>query len=250
MKRFCTGAMSFGSISREAHESLAIAMPGSQEPSRNRLYEEAAKLASLAGEKIWDPTACGNGPRQGTPLRMIVDWDAPGIDTENIQAFITAAGVVDAFWRSVVAGVINTNAGGGSLITVPLLNLAGVPGTVAGLFPWLLWRSGLTEGWIDLRTTQWLGLVPLALGVALLADEAVRISQSGGFVGCHGIITDPDSTINDPDALVEVKLGGETIEPEDVEAGTGFYEHRFVRGEIKPAIASTSGLKSSASRHG
>ena len=26
VKRFCTGAMSFGSISSEAHESLAIAM--------------------------------------------------------------------------------------------------------------------------------------------------------------------------------------------------------------------------------
>ncbi|MEN8243986.1 MAG: hypothetical protein ABFS43_03685 [Thermodesulfobacteriota bacterium] len=26
------------------------------------------------------------------------------------------------------------------------------------------------------------------------------------FVGCHGIITDPDSSINDPDALIEVSL--------------------------------------------
>jgi hypothetical protein len=26
------------------------------------------------------------------------------------------------------------------------------------------------------------------------------------YVGMHGIITDPDSTINDPDALVEVSL--------------------------------------------
>ena len=29
-----------------------------------------------------------------------------GIDTENIQAFINASGVIDAFWRSVIAGVI------------------------------------------------------------------------------------------------------------------------------------------------
>ncbi len=29
-----------------------------------------------------------------------------GIDTENTEAFITAAGVVDAFWRSVIAGVV------------------------------------------------------------------------------------------------------------------------------------------------
>jgi len=38
------------------------------------------------------------------------------------------------------------------------------------------------------------------------------------------------------DALVEVSLGGETIKPENVEAGTGFYEKRFVRGEIKPEM--------------
>jgi len=28
------------------------------------------------------------------------------------------------------------------------------------------------------------------------------------YVGLHGIITDPDNTINDPDALVEVSLEG------------------------------------------
>jgi hypothetical protein len=36
------------------------------------------------------------------------------------------------------------------------------------------------------------------------------------------------------DALVEVSLGGEKIKPEKVEAGTGFYEQRFVRKEIAP----------------
>ncbi|MBE2216009.1 MAG: hypothetical protein IAE82_19200 [Opitutaceae bacterium] len=38
------------------------------------------------------------------------------------------------------------------------------------------------------------------------------------------------------DALVEVALGGETIKPEKVEAGTGFYEQKFVRGEIRPEM--------------
>jgi hypothetical protein len=38
------------------------------------------------------------------------------------------------------------------------------------------------------------------------------------------------------DALVEVALGGETIRPEKAEAGTGFYEQKFVRNEIKPAM--------------
>ncbi len=38
------------------------------------------------------------------------------------------------------------------------------------------------------------------------------------------------------DALVEVALAGEWIQPEQVEAGTGFYEERFIRGEIEPAM--------------
>ncbi|MCL5282819.1 MAG: MG2 domain-containing protein [Planctomycetes bacterium] len=38
------------------------------------------------------------------------------------------------------------------------------------------------------------------------------------------------------DALVQVALGGQWIVPEQVEAGTGFYEERFVRGEITPSM--------------
>jgi len=36
------------------------------------------------------------------------------------------------------------------------------------------------------------------------------------------------------DALVEVALAGQWIQPEQVEAGTGFYEERFIRQEIQP----------------
>ena len=39
------------------------------------------------------------------------------------------------------------------------------------------------------------------------------------------------------DALVEVSLGGKMIKPENAEAGTGFYEQRFTRGEIKPNLS-------------
>ncbi len=38
------------------------------------------------------------------------------------------------------------------------------------------------------------------------------------------------------DALVQVALGGQWIVPEQIEAGTGFYEERFVRGEITPSM--------------
>ncbi len=40
------------------------------------------------------------------------------------------------------------------------------------------------------------------------------------FIGAHGIVTDPDTSINDPDALVEVSL---------VDKGT----HRFPQDCIK-----------------
>jgi uncharacterized protein YfaS (alpha-2-macroglobulin family) len=36
------------------------------------------------------------------------------------------------------------------------------------------------------------------------------------------------------DELVEVSLAGQEIKPEKVEAGTGFYEEKFTRGEIRP----------------
>jgi uncharacterized protein YfaS (alpha-2-macroglobulin family) len=38
------------------------------------------------------------------------------------------------------------------------------------------------------------------------------------------------------DALVQVALGGQWIVPQNIEAGTGFYEERFVRGEITPSM--------------
>lgn len=38
-------------------------------------------------------------------------------------------------------------------------------------------------------------------------DEAWE-SYMDDFIGCHGIITDPDTAINDPDALIEVSLQG------------------------------------------
>lgn len=48
------------------------------------------------------------------------------------------------------------------------------------------------------------------------------------------------------DALVQVTLGGQLIQPQHVEAGTGFYEQRFVRDEIKPAMGHIQVTKADA----
>jgi len=46
--------------------------------------------------------------------------------------------------------------------------------------------------------------------------------------------------------LVQVTLSGAAIEPEDVEAGTGFYEKRFAAGEIKPPMGEITVKKADA----
>jgi Bacterial Alpha-2-macroglobulin MG10 domain/Alpha-2-macroglobulin family len=48
------------------------------------------------------------------------------------------------------------------------------------------------------------------------------------------------------DALVEVSLGGTAVKPEKVEAGTGFYEEKFVRGEVKPELGKIAVKKTDA----
>lgn len=38
------------------------------------------------------------------------------------------------------------------------------------------------------------------------------------------------------DAIVEISLAGQKIKPENVEAGTGFYEHRYLGSEVRPEM--------------
>ena len=40
------------------------------------------------------------------------------------------------------------------------------------------------------------------------SEDEMWASYMDPFVGCHGIIVDPDTAINDPDALVEVSIDG------------------------------------------
>lgn len=51
-----------------------------QETSRDDQYALASYWASVAGQRIWDTDHCGSGPRQNVPLRMIINWDADGVD--------------------------------------------------------------------------------------------------------------------------------------------------------------------------
>ena len=102
-----------------------------------------------------------------------------------------------------VAGVLNTLAGGGSLLTVPLLVLFGLPGTVANgtnrvgiLLQSLVavWRFK-AEGISELRNTLPL-LVPIGLGSMLGAVTVTRIPDAAFerlFAGDHVAAVDPDA---------------------------------------------------------
>ncbi len=48
------------------------------------------------------------------------------------------------------------------------------------------------------------------------------------------------------DAVVETKLGDMVLKPGKLEAGTGFYEHKFVRAEVKPELARITLTKTDA----
>ena len=60
---------------------------------------------------------------------------------------------------------------------------------------------------------------------------------------CYGLLLRGTDLLAS-DKLVEVKLGDLEIKPESVEAGTGFYEQKFVRGEIKPEMGKIKMTKS------
>jgi len=44
------------------------------------------------------------------------------------------------------------------------------------------------------------------VGIYRKSDDEAWESYMDEYIGLHGIITDPDTTINDPDALVRVSL--------------------------------------------
>jgi len=65
-------------------EGYALAFPTAKESARNEKYMTAAFHAAERGDRIWNPSACGNGPQQSLPLRVEVRWDAVGgEDTPN-----------------------------------------------------------------------------------------------------------------------------------------------------------------------
>jgi hypothetical protein len=95
--------------------------------------------------------------------------------------------------------------------------VAGDNDAVEALKVWLLSQK---------RTSRWPGSRATADAVGAL------LGRGGDLLGSQELVT--------------VTVGGEAIEPERVEAGTGFFETRFVRREITPALAAVTMKKPDA----
>jgi endonuclease YncB( thermonuclease family) len=65
---------------REGH---ALWMADTIEWARNSQYNLAQEQAEREGKNLWNPTTCGKGPFQDVPIKLWVNWDPAGKDTDH-----------------------------------------------------------------------------------------------------------------------------------------------------------------------
>ena len=162
-------------------------------------------------KKYWLPLA--NRQSQGhlaLALKRFGDKDTPAAIMKSIKERAKTDAELGMFWRdtelsySWVHAPIETQA----VMIEAFDEVANDPQAVDGCKVWLL-KQKQTQSWKSTKATADAVYALLLRGDNLLAS----------------------------DALVEVTLGGKKIEPEKVEAGTGFYEQKFARGEVKPSMS-------------
>jgi micrococcal nuclease len=66
-------------------EGHALWLPNPVEHAWNDEYSALGELAAGASRGIWDTDRCAAGPSQPVALRLIVNWDADGDDSTNVN---------------------------------------------------------------------------------------------------------------------------------------------------------------------
>lgn len=66
-------------------EGHALWFPSYEENSKNVKYHRAMRAAQAKGKGIWDRNSCGKGPDDAMNLKMWVQWDADGVDNQNVN---------------------------------------------------------------------------------------------------------------------------------------------------------------------
>jgi endonuclease YncB( thermonuclease family) len=64
---------------------MALWLPRPDEPAWNDEYSGIAKRAAARGVGLYDTDSCGRGPAAGARLQVHVNWDAAGVDRENVN---------------------------------------------------------------------------------------------------------------------------------------------------------------------
>ena len=66
-------------------EGRALWWPGRSEDATNVRYSVLAQRAAAARKGLFAPNACGIGPNEGHPLKLWVNWDADGPDSQDVN---------------------------------------------------------------------------------------------------------------------------------------------------------------------
>jgi endonuclease YncB( thermonuclease family) len=64
---------------------MALWLPKRDEPAWNDEYSVIARDAAARGVGLYDPDSCGRGPAAGARIEVHVNWDAAGVDRENVN---------------------------------------------------------------------------------------------------------------------------------------------------------------------
>ena len=66
-------------------EGRALWLPFRNEDAANVRYSVLTQRAAAARKGLFSPTACGIGPNEGQPLKLWVNWDADGTDSNDVN---------------------------------------------------------------------------------------------------------------------------------------------------------------------
>jgi len=173
-------------------------------------HREAVTFFEGQARKHWLRTDCRMCQAQAAlALRRMGDADTPAAILRSLKERSVSSEELGMFWRDTEASwwwwraPIETQA----TMIEAFAEITGDAKVVEDCQVWLL-KQKQAQDWKTTKATADAVYALLLRGKDLLAS----------------------------DALVEVVLGGETIRPGKVEAGTGFYEKRFVRDEVRPAM--------------
>ena len=172
-------------------------------------HQEAVDYWLDQGQRYWLSVSRKSQAHLAVALKRFGDRETPEQIIQSIREHSVTDEELGMFWRDTerswwwYRAPIETQA----MMIEAFDEVAGDAEAVEACRVWLL-KQKQTQAWKTTKATADAVYALLLRGTDLLAS----------------------------DAIVEVALADEWIEPQQIEAGTGFYQERFVRNEIEPEM--------------